>query len=155
MTSRLGTGSSHPSQLLRQAYIMNFAALDKNNMCSPNMQDVTLPNTGEYGFYDMMLTGLPNTRNKVVPCHPVEEIQKNFKQKNEEMNFSTLRKIQGIHAPLKLKMERIAVSKVGHLPCLPSSNLMLDTLTGQDELVDFGDILNGKLLYFINHTNVH
>lgn len=121
---------------------MSFAALDKKNMCSTNMQDVTLPSTGEYGFYDMMLTGLPNTRNKLVPRHPVEEIQKNFHQKNEQMDFSTLRKIQGIHAPLRLKMERLAVSKVGHLPCLPRSNLMLDTLTGSDDFVGFEDVLN-------------
>ena len=32
------------------------------------------------------------------------------------------------------------------LPGLPSSNIMLDTLTGRDDLLDFDDIFNSKFV---------
>jgi proteasome maturation protein len=50
------------------------------------------------------------------------------------MNFSTLRSIQGLFAPLKLQMELLLF--------LPSSNLSLDILRGSDETIGFEDILN-------------
>ena len=43
-----------------------------------------------------------------------------------------LRNVQGLHAPLRIAMERTAVKKIGRLPFLPSSNIMLDVLTGKD-----------------------
>lgn len=61
------------------------------------------------------------------------------------MNFQILRSVQGIHAPLRLMMERKMASKVGHLPILPSSNVMLETLEGRDETIDFNDLYNGRL----------
>lgn len=45
--------------------------------------------------------------------------------------MAMLRKIQGLHAPLKLQMERKSVLKVGHLPFLPRHNLAYDVLTGK------------------------
>lgn len=59
------------------------------------------------------------------------------------MNYSLLRSIQGIHAPLKLMMEKNFASKVGRLPFLSSSNLMLEVLEGKDESIGFEDIFNG------------
>lgn len=53
-----------------------------------------------------------------------------------------LRNIQGLHAPLRIGMEMKAASKVGHLPFLPSSNAMLDTLSGSDIDVGPEDVFN-------------
>lgn len=53
-----------------------------------------------------------------------------------------LRNREGLAAPLKLTMELKSVSKVGHLPFLPSSNVARDVLTGRDELIDYTDIFN-------------
>ena len=50
--------------------------------------------------------------------------------KQEELEFQMLRKLQGIHAPLRIKMERMAVKDVGHLPCFHRHNALLDALTG-------------------------
>lgn len=44
--------------------------------------------------------------------------------------MAMLRKIQGLHAPLKLQMERKSVLKVGHLPFLPRHHVAHDVLTG-------------------------
>ena len=41
-----------------------------------------------------------------------------------------LTKMQGIHAPMRLIMERKAVRNIGHLPCLHRHNALLDALTG-------------------------
>lgn len=60
------------------------------------------------------------------------------------MNFAMLTKTQGIHAPMKLMMERQAAAQVTRLPFLPSSNLMLEVLEGRDEDIGVEDILNGK-----------
>uniref|UniRef100_A0A7N5P1I0 Proteasome maturation protein n=1 Tax=Ailuropoda melanoleuca TaxID=9646 RepID=A0A7N5P1I0_AILME len=65
-----------------------------------------------------------------------------FQLNQDKMNFSTLRNIQGLFAPLKLQMEFKAVQQVQRLPFLPSSNLSLDILRGNDETIGFEDILN-------------
>uniref|UniRef100_A0A2K6KB52 Proteasome maturation protein n=1 Tax=Rhinopithecus bieti TaxID=61621 RepID=A0A2K6KB52_RHIBE len=74
--------------------------------------------------------------------HPLELSEKNFQLNQDKMNFSTLRNIQGLFAPLKLQMEFKAVQQVQRLPFLSSSNLSLDILRGNDETIGFEDILN-------------
>ena len=99
-----------------------------------------------------------------------------FQLNQDKLNFSTLRNIQGLHAPLKLQMEYRAARQVllftplpalvfihqawpyvlislllssfqiQRLPFLQSSNLALDTLRGSDESIGFEDILNGQNL---------
>ena len=50
--------------------------------------------------------------------------------------------IYGLHAPLKMKMERLVVAKnMKRLSVLPRSNLSADVLTGRDEWFDFEDFL--------------
>ena len=72
-----------------------------------------------------------------MPSHPLELSEKNLQLNQDKMNFSTLRSIQGLFAPLKLQMELLLF--------LPSSNLSsLDILRGNDETIGFEDILNGE-----------
>lgn len=59
-----------------------------------------------------------------------------------EMNMALLRNTQGLHAPLRLAMEMRAAKEVGRLPFLPSSNVMLDVLTGRDLEIGPEDIFN-------------
>ena len=70
--------------------------------------------------------------------------EQNFQFNQDKMNFSTPSNIWGLFAPLKLHMEFKAMQQVLHLPFLPSSNLSLDILRGNDETIGFEDILNGK-----------
>lgn len=44
--------------------------------------------------------------------------------------MKTLRMMQGLHAPLRLHMEKLAVKDIGHLPCLYRHNALSDALTG-------------------------
>jgi len=71
----------------------------------------------------------------------LEASEKNYFAQAEQREFSRLAKVQGIHAPLRLVVERKVVSRGGHLPFLPRSNASLDVLTGRDEMIGFDDFL--------------
>ncbi|KAM8880976.1 proteasome maturation protein [Synchiropus splendidus] len=95
-----------------------------------------------YGVQDSLRAGFTSVKNELLPSHPLELSETNFQVNKDKMNFSTLRNIQGLHAPLKLQMEYRAARQIQRLPFLQSSNLALDTLRGGDETIGFEDILN-------------
>uniref|UniRef100_A0A8D0L428 Proteasome maturation protein n=1 Tax=Sphenodon punctatus TaxID=8508 RepID=A0A8D0L428_SPHPU len=101
--------------------------------------------SGAFGGHDTLRRGFTSVKNELFPNHPLELSEKTFQLNHDKMNFSTLRNIQGLHAPLKLQMEFKAVKQVQRLPFLHSSNLSLDILRGNDESIDFEDILNDPL----------
>lgn len=80
------------------------------------------------------------------PRHPLELSERDYDSNEFSADMEALRKSQGIHAPLRIAMERAAVSKVGHLPCITRAhggrdrNVSLDVLTGRDESVNFQDL---------------
>ncbi|XP_058403920.1 proteasome maturation protein [Diceros bicornis minor] len=98
--------------------------------------------SGPFESHDLLRKGFSSVKNELLPSHPLELSEKNFQLNQDKMNFSTLRNIQGLFAPLKLQMEFKAVQQVQRLPFLPSSNLSLDILRGNDETIGFEDILN-------------
>jgi len=54
-----------------------------------------------------------------------------------------LRATQGIHAPLRIQMEKKATSQAGgRLPFLHSERLGLQVLSGMDTSIAFEDVLN-------------
>uniref|UniRef100_A0A3P8VSV8 Proteasome maturation protein n=1 Tax=Cynoglossus semilaevis TaxID=244447 RepID=A0A3P8VSV8_CYNSE len=96
----------------------------------------------QFGVQDSLRGGFSSVKNELLPSHPLELSEKNFRLNQDKMNFSTLRNIQGLHAPLKLQMEYQAARQIQRLPFLQSSNLALDTLRGSDDTIGFEDILN-------------
>ncbi|XP_047121306.1 proteasome maturation protein [Schistocerca piceifrons] len=97
---------------------------------------------GHYGVPDPMVYGLAATKEKLVPSHPLEESESNYAANELRMSMQMMQNLQGLQGPLKFAMELRAARRVGHLPFLPSSNLMYDTLTGRDDRIGFEDILN-------------
>ncbi|KAJ1062302.1 hypothetical protein K5549_012783 [Capra hircus] len=81
-------------------------------------------------------------KNELLPSHPLELSEKNYQLNQDKMNFSTLRNIQALFAPLKLQTEFKAGQQVKPLPFPPSSTLSLDILRAADETTGFEDILN-------------
>uniref|UniRef100_A0A8C0MMI1 Proteasome maturation protein n=3 Tax=Canis lupus TaxID=9612 RepID=A0A8C0MMI1_CANLF len=99
--------------------------------------------SGPFEQHDLLRKGLLCVKNELLPSHPLELSEKNFQLNQDKMNFSTLRNIQGLFAPLKLQMgDPWAVQQVQRLPFLPSSNLSLDILRGNDETIGFEDTPN-------------
>ncbi|CAK1551859.1 unnamed protein product [Leptosia nina] len=105
------------------------------NVCKPVHQSL-------FGVPDPMVAGLGSTRNKLAVAHPLQVSEKNYHLNEEKMNMAMLRNIQGLHAPMKLSMEKRFTNKIGRLPFLPSSNLQCDVLTGRYLDIGFEDILN-------------
>ncbi|XP_059941100.1 proteasome maturation protein-like [Mesoplodon densirostris] len=98
--------------------------------------------SGPFESHDRLQKVFSCVKNELLPSHPLELSGKKFQLDQDKMNFSTLRNIQGLFAPLKLQMEFKAVQQVQHLPFLPSSNLSLDILRVNDETTGFEGILN-------------
>uniref|UniRef100_A0A3Q3VVG8 Uncharacterized protein n=1 Tax=Mola mola TaxID=94237 RepID=A0A3Q3VVG8_MOLML len=97
---------------------------------------------GAYGVQDSLRSGFSSVKNELIPSHALELLEKNFQLNRDKMSLSTLRNIQGLHAPLKLQMEYRAAKQIQRLPFMQSSNLALDTLRGSDDAIGFEDILN-------------
>ncbi|KAM5130389.1 proteasome maturation protein-like [Callospermophilus lateralis] len=99
--------------------------------------------SGPFESHDLR-KGFSCVKNELLPSHPLELSEKNFQLNQDKMNFSTLRNIQGLFAPLKLQMEfkGWGLQQVQRLPFFSSSNLSLDILRGNDETIGFEDILN-------------
>ncbi|KAF7495637.1 Proteasome maturation protein [Sarcoptes scabiei] len=93
----------------------------------------------------IFLHGLSSIKQKNYGNHPLEKLEKNRFEIEEYKNLNVLRSIQGKQAPLRLLAERNAASKIGRLPFMQSSNLMMDVLTGQDELIMPSNIFNNPL----------
>ncbi|KAL3192295.1 hypothetical protein MRX96_059262 [Rhipicephalus microplus] len=97
---------------------------------------------GAYGVPEVMRYGFYSVRNNLAASHPLEESEKHFEENARKMQLATARSIQGLHAPMKIMLERKAALQIGRLPFLPTSNTMLEALDGRDETITFEDIYN-------------
>ncbi|XP_028404837.1 proteasome maturation protein-like [Dendronephthya gigantea] len=98
---------------------------------------------GPYGpVPDTLRQGFSSVKNDISYSHPLESSVKNYFQVQDKRNMTMLRSIQGLHAPLKLQLERSLASQKKRLPSLPSSMVALETLLGFDTTIDFDDFLN-------------
>nr|CAG4640530.1 EOG090X0J8E [Daphnia pulex]SVE85256.1 EOG090X0J8E [Daphnia pulex] len=84
------------------------------------------------------------TLDTITTAHPLEAALAKHSLKQEEIDMRMLRTMQGLHAPIRLHMEKLAVKDIGHLPCLHRHNAMLDALTGKDSTIEFEDFLNNQ-----------
>ncbi|CAG4940978.1 unnamed protein product [Colias eurytheme] len=108
----------------------------------PDFENNVPLHEGVFGVPNPMVAGIACTKNKLAVAHPLQVSEKNYHLNEEKMNMAMLRNIQGLHAPLKLSMEKKFSSKVGRLPFLPSSNFQQNVLTGRYLDIGFEDILN-------------
>ncbi|RZC35626.1 proteasome maturation protein, partial [Asbolus verrucosus] len=99
-------------------------------------------NEGTFGVPEVMTNGLSSVRTNLEVSHPVELSELNYKKNQNKMNMAVLRNTQGLHAPLRIAMELKSAKKIGRLPFLSSSNVMLESLTGHDIEMDPSDIFN-------------
>ncbi|PIK61834.1 putative proteasome maturation protein, partial [Apostichopus japonicus] len=105
-------------------------------------QEVLLNKDKHYGVPDLLTSGPSSVKNDLVSSHPLERSEKNYTQSKLSQEMLTLRKTQGLHAPLKLRMEQQIVQQINRGPSLRSSNALFDALTGRDEDIGFEDFLN-------------
>merc|ERR1711972_931733 len=69
--------------------------------------------------------------------------EKHYLRNREMAEMAQLGKMQGIHAPIRIQMEkRLVTAHQGHLPCMTTrTNLSADILNGTDGTIAFEDFL--------------
>ncbi|CAG0884024.1 unnamed protein product [Cyprideis torosa] len=110
--------------------------------------EISSPVPGGSCSADVMTHGFPSAKPGTHPIQSgppgqgVKSLRADARNGYQDLNMEMLKKVSGVHFPMKLQMELWAASQVGRLPCLPSSHLMRDTLLGRDEIITFGDYLD-------------
>ncbi|KAH8834894.1 proteasome maturation factor UMP1 [Flagelloscypha sp. PMI_526] len=67
----------------------------------------------------------------------------NWEETQDNLKLTMQRNMYGMHAPMRLLMERKMVGLSPHMPGLPANNLHLDILMGRDEAIEAVDIFGG------------
>ncbi|CAF1359294.1 unnamed protein product [Adineta steineri] len=98
--------------------------------------------TSYTGLPNKLCQGLTSVKATLTTGHMLEKSETTHIDSRDKFNHHMARSVLGIQAPLKLQTELQIASKMGRLPCLPSSRLMLDVLRGTNEDISFDDILN-------------
>eukprot|EP00007_Cunea_sp_BSH-02190019_P006757 CAMPEP_0174228958 /NCGR_PEP_ID=MMETSP0417-20130205/48_1 /TAXON_ID=242541 /ORGANISM="Mayorella sp, Strain BSH-02190019" /LENGTH=133 /DNA_ID=CAMNT_0015306449 /DNA_START=18 /DNA_END=415 /DNA_ORIENTATION=- len=78
--------------------------------------------------------------------HPVESIQQNFDKNILAIRQDFVAKTFGAHLPLRLKMEQEILSHF-RLPGVHNSMLGLETIRGNDDVLDFPDMLRDPIAH--------
>ncbi|KAF9207441.1 hypothetical protein BGZ49_000394 [Haplosporangium sp. Z 27] len=102
-----------------------------------------LDTANSYGLHDTMRFGMRQIASEVSMKHPLENRLVEWESTQEELKMNSARNLYGMHAPIKMAMERSLVIKARGPSMIPQrSNLGLDILMGKDETIDFEDFLN-------------
>ncbi|KAI9499312.1 proteasome maturation factor UMP1 [Zychaea mexicana] len=96
----------------------------------------------ELGGHDALRYGTRSIKSEVMPGHPLQQRLENWQESQWELKLNMARQVHGMHAPMRMMMERDIVSQRQRMPVLPSSNVHLDVLMGKDETIEFEDFLN-------------
>ncbi|KAI9487754.1 MAG: proteasome maturation factor UMP1-domain-containing protein [Benjaminiella poitrasii] len=96
----------------------------------------------EYGGHDALRYGTRSIKAEVLPGHPLESRLNQWEETQWELKLNLARQAYGMHAPIKMMMEKSIIEKRQHTPAIPTSNLHLDILMGKDETIDYEDFLN-------------
>ncbi|KAK2461733.1 hypothetical protein APHAL10511_006196 [Amanita phalloides] len=101
---------------------------------------------------------LPPSQPKSAPAslpqldHPPLSLQANLtthahlthrEPAQDNLALTLKRDIYGMHAPMRLLMERKLVNADHHMSLLPRSNLHLDILMGRDDTIEPADVFGG------------
>eukprot|EP00842_Homolaphlyctis_polyrhiza_P005243 jgi/Hompol1/571/HPOL_002554-RA len=98
--------------------------------------------TSEFGVHDTFREGFRSLRGETTLGHPLETHLDLWDETQEQLRYNIARSTFGLHAPLRLQMEKALIKQHIHaIPVLPSRNLALDVLTGKSETIDFEDFL--------------
>ncbi|KAG0310845.1 hypothetical protein BGZ97_012273 [Linnemannia gamsii] len=102
-----------------------------------------LDTSNSYGLHDTMRFGMRQIASEVSSKHPLENRLAEWDNTQMELKMNMARNMYGMHAPIKMAMERSLVIQARGPSMLPQrSNLGLDILAGKDESIDFEDFLN-------------
>ncbi|KAK7688290.1 hypothetical protein QCA50_008660 [Cerrena zonata] len=93
------------------------------------------------GLHDTLRYGPRSLASEVKTTSTVKDRLENWEATQDNLKLTTLRNVYGLHAPVRLLMERRAVSYNPHMPAYPTSNIHLDVLMGRDEALECADFM--------------
>ncbi|KAF7319871.1 hypothetical protein MKEN_00770300 [Mycena kentingensis (nom. inval.)] len=95
------------------------------------------------GLHDTLQYGPRTLATELKTGNGLKERLENWEETQDNMKLTLQRNLHGMHAPMRLLMERKIVATNPHMPALPQSNLHLDILMGRDETIEPVDIFGG------------
>ncbi|PAV21801.1 proteasome maturation factor UMP1 [Pyrrhoderma noxium] len=104
----------------------------------------TKATTNSYGLHDTLQHGLRSLAAEANQQSAFKHRLDNWEETQDNLKLTLQRNLYGIHAPVRLAMERKIVSTSFHMPALPRSNIHLDILMGRDETVDVTDVFDER-----------
>ncbi|GAA6023793.1 hypothetical protein JCM10207_001197 [Rhodosporidiobolus poonsookiae] len=121
----------------------------------PTSTSLSLDSTANpHGLHDSLRYGLRSLAADVSAKHPLENRIAQWDQTRENLSMTLQRNLYGVHAPVRLMMERELVRQTpapASLSALTgsgftrSSNVHLDVLMGRDEEIEVADVLVDRL----------
>ncbi|KAJ8520338.1 hypothetical protein ONZ45_g2800 [Pleurotus djamor] len=103
---------------------------------SASVQDTS----NSLGLHDTMQYGPRSIAAEVKTQSELKGRLENWDETRDATKLNLLRNAQGMHAPMRLLMERRIVSENPHMPGFDDSNIHLDILMGRDETIEPSDI---------------
>ncbi|CAD6574402.1 MAG: hypothetical protein CYPHOPRED_005414 [Cyphobasidiales sp. Tagirdzhanova-0007] len=95
------------------------------------------------GLHDTLTYGPRSVAAEVAPKHPLEQRLSQWTETQDTLKFTLQRQLYGVHMPVRQLMERSIVGQVRnpHMPVRGAiSNLHIDILTGNDELLQTNNL---------------
>jgi len=93
------------------------------------------------GLHDTLKHGPRSLAAEVKTTSPIKDRLENWEAAQDNMKLNMQRNIYGMHAPVRMLMERKLVGYSPHMPALRTSNIHLDILMGRDETLECADFM--------------
>jgi len=118
----------------------SYKLIPTTDLASVSIKDTA----NSFGLHDSIRHGGPRSLgSEIGPKHPLQARLENWDETQANLKLTMERNIYGIHAPVRKLMERKLVSQKFNFPGRPQSNLHLDILMGNDELISISDVFIG------------
>ncbi|KAJ3485501.1 hypothetical protein NLI96_g4917 [Meripilus lineatus] len=104
---------------------------------SASIQDTA----NSFGLHDTLRYGPRSLATEAHTTSTIKDRLENWEATRDNLKLTTLRNIYGLHAPVRLLMERKLVGHNPHMPALPVTNVHLDVLMGRDETLECADFM--------------
>ncbi|KAJ3758574.1 proteasome maturation factor UMP1-domain-containing protein [Lentinula raphanica] len=97
------------------------------------------------GLHDTLRYGPRTIATEVKREGTLKDRLQNWEETQDNLKLTMMRNTHGLHAPMRILMERKIVGVNPHMSLLPQTNLQLDILMGRDESIEPVDVFAGPL----------
>ncbi|KAF7986209.1 hypothetical protein HWV62_38640 [Athelia sp. TMB] len=110
---------------------------------STNNTNTAKAQLNSFGLHDTLTYGARSIAHDVQSTSGLQARLEAWEETQDNLKLTMARNVQGLHAPMRVLMERKIVGFNPHHPALPTHNLALDILMGRDELLEPADFIAG------------